>query len=317
RLRRPGVEYEPAYLESTDNWVSLDEACAMLQAGVEQTGDEHFARRVGEHTLRQHAGTQVATMLRSLGSTEAVMQAIAQTSTKLSTVTKMETIEARPGHAIVRAVALGGVPRRRIHCEWATGLLAGTPLLFGLPLARVAESECQARGGEQCMYTVSWDAELAALAADPQQRVTALEAQLVATSARLQSVYATASDLVSSEDVDTVLRRIVERAGDAVRAPGRILAVRSALDGELQIYSRGIDEHKARMVANSALAGDPRAGESTLVPEVRSSRRNYCPLIRRRPAETEFFHTERELLGLYAKYAAAVLDTATALQQAA
>ena len=77
----------------------------------------------------------------------------------------------------------------------------------------------------------------------------------MATSARLQSVYATASDLVSTEDVDTVLRRIVERAGDAVRAPGRILAVRSALDGELQIYSRGIDEHKARTIAQSALAG--------------------------------------------------------------
>src|ERR1700740_3788234 len=33
-LERAGVEYEPAYLESTDNWVSLDEACAMLQGGV-------------------------------------------------------------------------------------------------------------------------------------------------------------------------------------------------------------------------------------------------------------------------------------------
>jgi diguanylate cyclase (GGDEF)-like protein len=316
-LERAGIEYEPAYLESVDNWISLDEACAMLQAGVEQTGDESFARRVGEHTLRQHAGTQVATMLRSLGSTEAVMRAISQTSTRLSTVTKMETIEARPGHAVVRAVALDGFPRRAIHCEWATGLISCTPILFGLPLARVTETECQARGGEQCLYSVSWDAELAAVAADPQQRVTALEAQLVATSARLQSVYATASDLVSTEDVDTVLQSIVERAGDATRAPGRILAVRSGLDGELQIYSRGLDENHARAVAQSALAGDARAGESTLVAEVRSSRRNYGQLIARYPVETEFFAQERELLGLYAKYAAAVLDTATALQESA
>jgi diguanylate cyclase (GGDEF)-like protein len=316
-LERAGIEYEPAYLENVDNWVSLDEACAMLQAGVEQTGDRSFARRVGEHTLRQHAGTQVATMLRSLGSTEAVMEAIAQTSTRLSTVTRMETIEARPGHAVVRAIALDGFPRRRIHCEWATGLIAGTPILFGLPLARVTESECQARGGAQCLYTVSWDAELAAIAADPQQRVTALEAQLVAISARLQSVYATASDLVSTEDLDTVLRRIVERAGSAVRAPGRILAVRSALDGELQVYSHGIDENNARTIAQSALAGDARSGESTLVAEVRSSRRNYGQLIARYPLETEFFPQEHELLGLYAQYAAAVLDTATALQESA
>ncbi len=150
-LARAKIKREASYLENVDNWVSLDEACAMLEAGVEQTGDPAFARRVGEQTLRQHAGTQVATVLRSLGSTEAVLQAIAQTATRLSTVTEMATIEARPGHAVVRAVAREGFTRRRLHCDWATGLLTGTPILFGLPLAHVEETECQARGGSQCL----------------------------------------------------------------------------------------------------------------------------------------------------------------------
>src|ERR1700694_927746 len=128
-LARAKVKHEAAYLGNADNWVSLDDACAMLEAGVQQTGDPSFARRVGEHTLRQHAGTQVATVLRSLGSTEAVLEAVAQTATRLSTVTKMDTVEARPGHAVVRAVAHEGITRRRLHCDWATGLLAGTPIL--------------------------------------------------------------------------------------------------------------------------------------------------------------------------------------------
>ena len=76
-LAQAQVRRKPTYPENVDNWVSLDEATALLQAGVEQTGDPLFARRVGENTLRQHAGTQVATVLRSLGSTEAVFQAIA------------------------------------------------------------------------------------------------------------------------------------------------------------------------------------------------------------------------------------------------
>jgi diguanylate cyclase (GGDEF)-like protein len=316
-LARAGIEHEPTYLENVDNWISLDEACALLEAGVAQTGDRSFARRVGEHTLRQHAGTQVATVLRSLGSTEAVMQTIAQTSTRLSTVTKMEAIEARPGHAVVRALALEGITRRRIHCEWATGLLAGTPLLFGLPPARVSESECQARGGSQCLYTLSWDAELAALAADPQQRVTALEAQLVAMSERLQSVYATASELVATEDVDTVLHRIVELAGNAVRAPSRILAVRSSPDAEPRIYSHGIDARRAQALARATLAGEATPGDSTVVVDVTSSRRHYGQLIARYPGDTDFFPLEQELLGLYAKHAAAVLDTATALHESA
>jgi len=316
-LERAKIEHEASYLENVENWISLDDACAMLEAGVQQTGDPSFARRVGEHTLRQHAGTQVATVLRSLGSTEAVLQAIAQTSTRLSTVTKMEAIEARPGRAVVRAVALEGFMRRRLHCDWATGLLAGTPILFGLPLARVTESECQARGGTQCLYTVSWDAELAAVAADPQQRVTALEAQLVAMSERLQNAYATASDLVSTEDVDAVLRRIVERAANAVRTPSHILAVRTAPDAELQVYSRGIDEQRAETLARALLANETPLGDSILVVEVTSTRRRYGHLIARYPGTTQFFPQEQELLGLYAKHAAAVLDMTTALQESA
>jgi diguanylate cyclase (GGDEF)-like protein len=316
-LERSEIRHEATYLENADNWVSLDDACALLEAGIQQTGDPSFARRVGEHTLRQHAGTQVATVLRSLGSTEAVLQTVAQTATRLSTVTKMETVEVHPGRAVVRAVALEGFTRRRIHCDWATGMLAGTPILFGLPLARVTESECQARGGSQCLYAVTWDAELAAAGADPQQRVTALEAQLAGMSERLQNVYATASDLISTEDLDTALRRIVERAANAVRTPSHILAVRTAPDAELQVYSHGIDERKAQELAHAALAHEAPLGDSTLVVEVTSSRRQYGLLIARYPGSTEFFPQEKELLSLYAKHAAAVLDMATALEESA
>jgi diguanylate cyclase (GGDEF)-like protein len=308
---------EVAYLENVDNWVSLNEATALLAAGVKQTGDELFARRVGEQTLRQHAGTQVATVLRSLGSTEAVLKAVAQTAARLSAVTKMDTLEASPGHAVVRALAREGFTRGRLHCDWATGLLSGTPILFGLPLARVEETECQVRGDKQCLYTVSWDAELAAEAADPQQRVTALEAQMVAMSERLHSAYATAGDLISTEDLDTVLRRIVERAANAVRAPSHILAVRTTPDAELQVYRHGIDQRKAELLARATLADTASDGDSTLSVEVASSRRRYGHLIARFPGEVAFFPQEKELLNLYAKHAAAVLDMATALQESA
>jgi diguanylate cyclase (GGDEF)-like protein len=316
-LERAEIKYEVSYLENVDNWISLDEATAMFEAGVRQTGDPLFARRVGENTLRQHAGTQVATVLRSLGSTEAVLQAVAQSAARLSSVTKMEAIEAVPGRGVVRACAREGFTRRRLHCDWTTGLLAGLPILFGLPLARVEESDCQTRGDNQCLYTVSWDAEQAAAAADPQQRVTSLEAQLVAMTERLQSSYATASDLVSTDDLDTVLQRIVERAANAVRAPSHILAVRTEPDADLQVYSQGIDELKARELARTTVSAEALEGDSLLVVEVTSARRRYGQLIARYPGEVEFFAQEEEMLRLYAKHAAAVLDMSMALQESA
>lgn len=314
-LRRAAIRHEPAYLESVDNWISLDEATAMFEAGVHETGDPRFARRVGENTLRQHAGTQVATVLRSLGSTEAVLKAIAQSAARLSAVTEMEALEAEPGRGVVRAYARDGFTRGPLHCDWTAGLLAGLPILFGLPHARVEESECQARGDRQCLYTVTWDAELAAVAADPQQRVTALEAQLVAMNDRLLGAYATAGDLASTDDLDTVLQRIVERAADAVRAPSHILAVRTEPTAELRVFSQGIEEHKAEELAALTLTDEHPAEDSTLVVPVASVRRRYGQLIARYPGTVEFFPQDKELLGLYAKYAAAVLDMSVALEQ--
>jgi diguanylate cyclase (GGDEF)-like protein len=181
----------------------------------------------------------------------------------------------------------------------------------------VEERECQAEGGERCLYEVSWEAERAAAAADPQQRVTALEAQLGAISGRLHSVYATASELVSADDLDTALQRIVERAADAVRAPGYVLAIRTGADAEIQVYSHRVDPGEAQAIAERALSGGPAAIPNALVADVTSSRRRYGRLVARYPEAGEFFPQEQEMLNLYATHAAAVLDIATALEEAA
>jgi diguanylate cyclase (GGDEF)-like protein len=321
-LRQAASRHDATYLENLDNWISQDEANALQAAGVLVTGDPAFARRVGEEMVGQHAGKQVATLLRSLGSVEAVLAAVAQTTAKLSAATELEAAEVGPGRAVVRAAARPGFTRNALNCDWTTGLLASIPILFGLPPARIEESECQARGDAQCLYTVTWDAQEATTAADPQQRVTALEAQLLATSERLQGVYAIASDLVSTEDVETVLRRIVDRASDAVRAPSHVLAVRPDPDAELQVYGHGIGDRQAQALAQKTLTHEqsgetPAPASSTLVVDVVSSRRAYGQLIASYPHAVDFLPQEREMLSLYAKHAAAVLDMALALRESA
>ena len=101
-----------------------------------------------------------------------------------------------------------------MHCMWTAGLLSAPPVLFALPPATVTETECQARGGERCLYTIAWDAERAAAAANPAEQITALEAQLKGMSERLESVYATVTDLVSPEDDEG--EEVTEGLGEAV-----------------------------------------------------------------------------------------------------
>ena len=148
---------------------------------------------MGEQTVRQHAGTPVATMLRSLGSPEAVYEQLTVAVSKFSTTTDLHP-EVEPGHAVVSARSRSGFPRHPLMCDWTRGLLSQPPALFGAPPAHVEESLCQARGDECCRYTITWDAELAT--ADPQQLATALETQLAAMTQRIESMYATARDLI-------------------------------------------------------------------------------------------------------------------------
>ena len=56
-----------------------------------------------------------------------------------------------------------------------------------------------------------WEEEtLAAKTADPAMHITVLEAQLSAMTERLDSLYATATDLIADSELDSVLARITK-----------------------------------------------------------------------------------------------------------
>jgi diguanylate cyclase (GGDEF)-like protein len=315
-LSAADTEHDAAFLSDPDNWISLDEAVSLLEGAQEITGDRLLARRVGEQTVRQHAGTQVATLLRSLGSPEAILTNITLAAGKFSTVTDMAAVDIAPGKAVITASSRPGFPRHKLHCQWTAGLMSQASVLFGLPAAYVDEAECQAEGGQRCTYTVTWDADKAAEAADPANQVTALEAQLLAMSKRLHSVYETAGDLLSPDQLDVVLARIVERAASTVRAPAYVLAVRTSPATELRVYSDGLDQEEA-LAIGASVDSDHGAQIRGVVATVASGRRAYGHLIGINAEGSEFFPQERELLELYAKHAAAVLDMATALEESA
>jgi diguanylate cyclase (GGDEF)-like protein len=316
-LRRAGCSHTPAFLEDTTNWIDYDEACALFAVAAEMTGDPQVARRAGEDLVRQHAGTAVATLLRSLGSPQAILSQISVTVTKFSTVTAMEPVDVTPGRAVVRAYARPGYVRPRHMCNWTQGMLSQPTMLFGLPPATVEETECQVDGAPHCTYVVTWDAALAEGAADPQQLVTALEAQIVAMRERLENTYATARDLISHDSLDGALGRITDRAATAVRAPRYLLAVRSAAGEELQVHHRGFGDADALRAAHDLLDAEPdhRDG-SRLIVDVRSERHHYGRLMALYPTDESFFAQERDLLEVYARFAATVLDTASALTEA-
>lgn len=312
-VRRSGVPYSSAHLEDDANWIGYDEVRALFEAAAQVAGDDEIARRVGEETVRRFAGTAVSSLLRGLGSPEAVFEQIAVAMTKFSTVSTLEPLEVAPGRAVVRARMLDGRRRDRHLCQLVVGTLSQPTCLFGLPPALVEHPQCELRGEGPCTYVATWDAARAAQAADPEVLVTSLEQQLNSMGERLESMYATARDLIALDDVDTALQRITERAATTVQAPRHLLAVRTGEPEELHVHHRGYEPGADVEALALELLEDTRAtAGGRLVARVASATRDYGKLMAFSPGGA-FFPHEQDLLEIYAGYAAAVLDTHAAL----
>jgi diguanylate cyclase (GGDEF)-like protein len=305
------------YLLDTTNWISFDEAISLWQAGANVTHHPDFARAVGADAAERLNASPVATLLRSLGSPENVYRQIATTGSKFSVVAQLQATDAGHGFAEIVATARAGFERSPHHCDWTCGLLTGTTVLFGLAKASVTHEECAAFGAERCVYRISWDAEQAKATADASGQVAALRQQLDAMRERLHSMFETASDLIAADHIDDVLARITDRAAVEVRAPRYLVAVRLKPGGEIHCHHKGFDEDEAMEYARLVLERHPASHpDSWLVVPVGSTRYEYGRLLAMHHAGQRFFPQERELLQVYARYAASALDGATALLEA-
>ena len=316
-LIRAAVERSVAELTDIGNWISYEEATALWTAGAQITHHPHFARAVGEDSARRLNASPVATLLRSLGSPEAVYSQIATTSTKYSTVARLEAVDCGPGFAEIVAIPTEGFARSPDHCAWTCGLLTQPARLFGLPPAIVEHERCAAFGAPACEYRVTWSAGDARDSSESSRQIEVLGQQLEAMKERLHSMFQTAGDLIGAGSLEDVLARIAERAAVEVRAPRYLLAARMPASEEIHLHHRGwppgeAEEHAARLLDQHP-AEFPK---SWLVVPVRSNRHEYGRLLAMYDTDSSFFPQERELLEVYARYAASALDSATALLEA-
>jgi diguanylate cyclase (GGDEF)-like protein len=316
-LRVADSDRSVEYLTDIANWISFDEAVALWRAGAQVTHHPGFARAVGEDAARYLNASPVANVLRQLGSLEVVYGKVATTSSKYSTVIVLEPVDCGPGFAEIHATPAPGFRRDADHCAWTAGMLTQPPILFGLPPAVVHHERCAAYGAPRCEYRVTWpvggeDDDTAAA-----QQIAGLHSQVDGMKLRLNSMFQTASDLISSGDVDEVLARIADRAAVEVRAPRHMLAVRMTPGGPLHCHHRGFDEAEVAERAERLLTESVEdLPDSCLVVPVRSNRRDYGRLLATNGDGGRFFELERELLEVYASYAASALDSAAALVEA-
>jgi diguanylate cyclase (GGDEF)-like protein len=310
-LRRSGVQRTVGELEDETSWSGYDERIRLFTAAVDVLGDPNAMFEVGASAIEQSINPSLILLFQALGSPRQVFRNLPRAVPKFSSTSTMEILESSPTHATIRYTLHESYEHSRLDCLYAQGLFAAVPHIFDLPPARIVHDECQSDGHAACVYHVTWSRysrwrRRRRGAADEPAELTALRGQL-------QSLQSAAADITSSDDLDTVLSRITERASSAVLAQGFVLAV-EGVGGQPIVRFHGVDPERAHRLADVLRRGeDP--GASAVVVEVASSRRRHGHLAAIYSDGQRGFADEGSLLRAYAGHAAASLDLLLALEE--
>jgi diguanylate cyclase (GGDEF)-like protein len=310
-LREAGETRPIDELTSDATWSSYAEFRSLLEAAARVLGGVDHLRDVAAQTsLVAESSADYTNMLQTLGSPATLYADMGPTTRVLAPIVIIETQEVGPTEWIVRQRFEPGFEPYPEYCAFAAGLSTLTPVLFGYPPAAVVEETCTCHGAPWCSFRVSWR-EL-----DETERAAAFyETRAQVLDASLESLQDTLGELVSMEDVDQLLEHIVASVAGAVRAPAYLLALHHLPSVSRHLHSVGVEADEAERLAARALAGDISDSASHLVVDVASSRRSYGKLVALNRNTNGFFARERRSLEAYARFAAAALDSATALDE--
>jgi len=297
-------------------WSTYAQKIRLFRAAAEVLGDPGAVRKIGQFMLRSRIALPLLVLLRALGSPEQVLRNVAKANSRFSTNSTVRALEVGNGHAVVTYRLHDGYPPDELDCQYTEGLLSLVPEVFGLPAASVQHGECQVHGAPACLFRLRWRPRHRWGRRVPAE-IAHLRDQLDAITQRFQELQSVAADLVSTEDVSTVLARIATKASHAVRAPRYLLAARATAASPLRVHHQGFTEEEASALGERLIRGEPLEHiGSWLVADIASARCHYGKLGAVYAQEEPFFPEERQLLVAYARQAAAALDAATALEEA-
>ena len=309
-LRRAAVPWSDAELEQPSQWTSYDTRIRLFAAATEVLGDPQTTFRVGREALGLGLSPALVLLVRAMGSPRQVYRQLPRAVAKFSTTSTMEVVESGATHATLSYRLHEGYRHSRLDCEYAQGLIGMVPTIFGLPPAELVHTQCESDGHPVCLYHLTWERRRRL---GGRRRSEHDAPELLALREQLRILQSAAADLVASEDVETVLQRIVEKAAEAVLAPGWVLAVADPAGGPALVHSAGLPQSQVDSLAATLLAG-ASPGPNVVAVDVASARRVHGRLAAvYRPGDGGLGH-ERQMLNAYAGYAAAALDLLMALE---
>jgi diguanylate cyclase (GGDEF)-like protein len=307
-LQRASEHRSADTLADPVTWSTYDEFRRLLQAVAAELGDEALIA-IGLDSFADVSVPESTAMLQAFGSPASLYADIGPAAASLSPIVALDGAEHGPTEWLFSQHFKYGFEPFRAYCQYSIGLLGVTPRLFGYAEAVVVEEECQCLGAPECRFRVTWQP-----ADELTRRADRLEVEVQVLRRRLDALQVTVGNLVSGEELEEVLARIISTAARAVRAPCFVLAIESGLSTSRRVYSDGVTEEEAQRIADQLLRGVQQTDAKCLVVDLASTRRTYGRLAALNPSG-EFYPQELATLEAYGRLAAAALDSAAALEE--
>jgi diguanylate cyclase (GGDEF)-like protein len=298
-----------AELTDVNSWCPYASYRRLLEATSQVLDGPATLLTIGTHVFDSIQSPEMSEALTALGSPAAVYAILPAFSTTPSLELETENIDATQTR--IRFRFPPGFEPFPEHCALTMGLFASIPRNFGLGDAEIHFESCQCDGSAWCQARLSWD-----LADDESSRVSRAELQARLALARLEELQRTVAELVSGDDLHTVLAKVVGAARRAVPTISFALDIGPSATTDRLVCSEGFDSTEAVVIAER-LEEDPmmEIGRNICVVDVESDQSHYGYLVAVRAETSSFEPSERSVLESYARLAASAIRNAHLLEE--
>jgi diguanylate cyclase (GGDEF)-like protein len=262
---------------------------------------------VGMHVFDSIQSPDLTDSMTALDSVEAVYAILPSLST--TPVVELQTENTGPSEVRIKFRFRPGFEPFAEHCALHVGLFASAPRIFGYKEAEILYESCQCDGAPWCQARMRWDTS-----DDLDVRVSRAEIRSRMSQARLEELQRTVAELVSGDDLETVLTRVVAAVHRAVPALSYILDIDASATTDRWLCAEGINVVE-RAPINESLMPDQETAPNVCTVAVESDRIRYGRLLVVRAETATFEPLERSVLESYARLAASAIRNARLLEE--
>lgn len=144
------------YLRDQNNWVSWTYYCDLLDRLVAWTGDPGAPYRAGTYSGHKRSWGYLYYVFLAFGNVGQVIKKGIEIVPHFNKAEEWTLLDLQKNRRTFRIRMKKGYDAKRICCESRMGQFAGIPRMFGMPLGRARETQCQALGADSCVLEISW-----------------------------------------------------------------------------------------------------------------------------------------------------------------